>query len=77
MRSAYQPLAADFVSCSLIGHILSLQVGDLWKSYNRKIETDPIKAKAITSFLGFMIGDSIAQKVEGHTFSPIRCSPLT
>ena len=49
-----------------------MQVGELWRSYCRKIETDPIKAKAITSFLGFMIGDTIAQKVEGHTFNPVR-----
>lgn len=47
-------------------------VGDLWRTYCRKIETDPIKAKAVTSFLGFMIGDSIAQKIEGHTFNPVR-----
>ena len=53
-----------------------MQVGDLWKSYCRKIETDPVKTKAITSFLGFMIGDSIAQKVEGHTFNPIRSVPV-
>ncbi len=49
-----------------------MQVGDLWRTYCRKIETDPIKAKAVTSFLGFMIGDSIAQKIEGHTFNPVR-----
>jgi hypothetical protein len=55
----------------------SAQVADLWKSYCRKIETDPVKAKAITSFLGFMIGDSIAQKVEGHTFNPIRSVPAS
>ena len=57
----------------LEGIFLRMQVGDLWRTYCRKIETDPIKAKAVTSFLGFMIGDSIAQKIEGHTFNPVRC----
>ena len=60
-------------SIMLEGIFLRMQVGDLWRTYCRKIETDPIKAKAVTSFLGFMIGDSIAQKIEGHTFNPVRC----
>ena len=59
----------------LKGIFLGMQVADLWRTYCRKIETDPIKTKAVTSFLGFMIGDSIAQKIEGHTFNPVRWEP--
>ena len=65
-------VASSTALFSLRAYFLRMQVADLWRTYCRKIETDPIKTKAVTSFLGFMLGDSIAQKIEGHTFNPIR-----
>ena len=31
-----------------------------------------MKTKAVTSFLGFMVGDFLAQRIGGEPFSPLR-----
>jgi hypothetical protein len=49
-----------------------LQVTDLWATYARKVETDPVPTKAFTSLFGFMLGDFLAQRIEGRPFSPLR-----
>lgn len=51
-------------------------VGQLWSDYSRRVETDPVKTKALTSFFGFMLGDIMAQKIEGRPFNPLRCLRL-
>jgi protein Mpv17 len=33
----------------------------LWKTYNEKLESDPLIMKMLTSFTGFLLGDIIAQ----------------
>ena len=53
---------------------LLMQVGEAWRNYSRKVETDPIPTKAITSLFGFMLGDFLAQRIEGRPFNPLRCS---
>jgi hypothetical protein len=34
----------------------------LWQAYNNNLESNPILTKAITSMLGFALGDYLAQK---------------
>ena len=34
----------------------------LWAAYNAKLESDPIVTKAMTSLVGFTLGDILAQK---------------
>ena len=48
------------------------QVGQAWAEYSRKVETDPVKTKALTSLFGFMLGDFMAQRIEGEGFNPMR-----
>lgn len=48
------------------------QVSSWWQAYTRRLEVDPVRTKAVTSFLGFMIGDFLAQRIGGEVFSPLR-----
>ena len=48
------------------------QVTSWWQAYTRRLESDPVKTKAVTSFLGFMVGDFLAQRIGGEPFSPLR-----
>jgi len=54
----------------------SLNIGSLWGSYQRSVETNPLVTKACTSFFGFVIGDVLAQRLTGSTFSILRCLRL-
>ncbi|DBA99949.1 TPA: hypothetical protein ACH3X1_013826 [Trebouxia sp. C0004] len=54
----------------------SLNIGSLWGSYQRSVETNPLVTKACTSFFGFVIGDVLAQRLTGSTFSVLRCLRL-
>ena len=38
----------------------------LWTSYSRSVETNPVPTKAATSFMGFVIGDLLAQRIAGE-----------
>ncbi|KAK9828257.1 hypothetical protein WJX74_005793 [Apatococcus lobatus] len=44
----------------------------LWTSYARSVETNPVPTKAATSFMGFVIGDLLAQRIAGEPFSALR-----
>ena len=48
------------------------QVVNFWLTYQQKVETDPVPTKALTSFLGFVIGDFLAQKIEGREYDALR-----
>ncbi len=37
----------------------------LWRMYASALETNPVRTKAITSFVGFVLGDVMAQKIGG------------
>ena len=37
----------------------------LWTSYSRSVETNPVPTKAATSFMGFVVGDLLAQRIAG------------
>ena len=52
------------------------QLANLWNGYTRRLEAQPVRTKALTSFLGFMVGDAVAQKIGGEAFDPVRCSTL-
>ena len=54
----------------------SLNIGSLWGSYQRSVETNPLVTKACTSFFGFVIGDVLAQRLTGSSFSILRCLRL-
>lgn len=45
----------------------------LWQQYTAALETNPVRTKAMTSFVGFVIGDIMAQKIGGE--APPRDSP--
>ncbi|BDA48127.1 probable protein SYM1 [Coccomyxa sp. Obi] len=51
-------------------------VGEAWRNYSRRVETDPVPTKAMTSLVGFMLGDFLAQRIEGRPFNPLRCLRL-
>lgn len=38
----------------------------LWRGYNGALQTNPVRTKAITSFVGFVLGDVMAQKIGGE-----------
>lgn len=41
--------------------------GRAWAWYNLKLEQVPIRTKAVTSFIGFVLGDIAAQKIGGES----------
>lgn len=43
----------------------------LWDEYNKKLASNPIETKALTSLVGFTIGDLLAQSFLGEKGSPI------
>jgi hypothetical protein len=56
-------------------------LGLLWDKYNEVLETNPLPTKAVTSLVGFTIGDLLAQSFLGEKGAPIdvkrllRCVP--
>lgn len=50
----------------------AVQVVNFWAGYQRRVETDPVPTKAMTSFLGFVIGDFFAQNIEGGAYNIFR-----
>ena len=48
------------------------QIASVWGAYSRKLEAEPVRTKALTSFLGFMVGDFLAQRIGGEPFDPVR-----
>ena len=51
-------------------------VVNFWLTYQQKVEIDPVPTEVLTSFLGFVIGDFLAQKTEGREYDFIRCIRL-
>lgn len=47
--------------------------GRWWKSYAQALQTNPVRTKAVTSFVGFVLGDIMAQKIGGEKGPPLRC----
>lgn len=50
---------------------MSNGLGLLWDKYNEVLETSPLPTKAVTSLVGFTIGDLLAQSFLGEKGSPI------
>eukprot|EP00891_Asterochloris_glomerata_P008929 jgi/Astpho2/8929/Aster-02611 len=48
----------------------------LWNAYLQSLEKKPTITKACTSFVGFIIGDILAQQISGTSFNPVRCLRL-
>ena len=46
-------------------------LGLLWDKYNEVLETNPLPTKAVTSLVGFTIGDLLAQSFLGEKGAPI------
>ena len=46
-------------------------LGLLWDKYNEVLESNPLPTKAVTSLVGFTIGDLLAQNFLGEKGSPI------
>ncbi|KAI7842218.1 hypothetical protein COHA_004131 [Chlorella ohadii] len=46
-------------------------------AYDRAAKTRPILTKALTSFVGFALGDRIAQSVVAGPYDPFRCARLS
>eukprot|EP01025_Chloroclados_australasicus_P023997 TRINITY_DN2416_c0_g1_i1.p1 TRINITY_DN2416_c0_g1~~TRINITY_DN2416_c0_g1_i1.p1 ORF type:complete len:301 (-),score=5.21 TRINITY_DN2416_c0_g1_i1:893-1714(-) len=44
----------------------------LWTSYNQALNEHPIPVKSATSFVGFMLGDTLAQNIVGDPFDYYR-----
>ncbi len=61
------------LSSAAVEVAMLMQVGEVWRNYSRKVETDPVPTKALTSLFGFMLGDFLAQRMEGRPFNPLRC----
>ena len=40
-------------------------LGRWWGKYTAALQTNPVRTKAITSFVGFVLGDVMAQKIGG------------
>lgn len=52
-------------------------LGKAWRGYNSSLESNPVRTKASTSFIGFVLGDIMAQKIGGVSFvDPVRCLRL-
>jgi hypothetical protein len=43
-----------------------------WNAYSSALKTHPILVKSATSFVGFLIGDTVAQTIVGHGFDHFR-----
>ena len=44
---------------------MSLHCRRFWQAYSRALDTHPIKVKSATSFVGFLLGDAVAQAITG------------
>lgn len=40
--------------------------GRWWRNYAQALQTNPVRTKAMTSFVGFVLGDIMAQKIGGE-----------
>lgn len=50
---------------------------EIWNSYNSSLEKQPVRTKAGTSFVGFVLGDILAQRIGGEgPIEAIRCLRL-
>jgi hypothetical protein len=45
-------------------------------SYDSALRVNPVVTKALTSFVGFALGDRLAQSIGGAAFDPWRCMRL-
>lgn len=45
-------------------------------AYDRAVKARPVRTKALTSFGGFLIGDTIAQSMMSGAWDPFRCARL-
>jgi protein Mpv17 len=51
--------------------------GKWWAAYTTALKTNPVRTKAMTSFVGFVLGDVMAQRIAGVTvLDPLRCLRL-
>ena len=57
--SAHPALSAPLLSC------MSLHCRRFWQAYSRALDTHPIQVKSSTSFVGFLLGDAVAQAITG------------
>ncbi|KAK9832477.1 hypothetical protein WJX81_000068 [Elliptochloris bilobata] len=48
----------------------------LWSGYSRNVESNPVRTKSATSFVGFVLGDILAQRLAGESFHFTRCLRL-
>ena len=48
-------------------------VGQLLQGYNGALEAHPVATKALTSLVGFALGDVLAQTMTSAPFDPVRC----
>ena len=48
----------------------------VWRAYNRALHEKPILVKSATSFVGFLVGDLLAQKIVGKPFDLARLCRL-
>ena len=44
----------------------------VWRAYNRVLHEKPILVKSATSFVGFLVGDVLAQNIVGRPFDIYR-----
>ncbi|KAK9808300.1 hypothetical protein WJX73_009459 [Symbiochloris irregularis] len=52
------------------------RIAGVWGAYTARLESDPIRTKALTSFMGFVIGDTLAQRIGGDPIDALRCLRL-
>lgn len=44
----------------------------VWRAYNKVLHEKPIMVKSATSFVGFLVGDVLAQNIVGRPFDVYR-----
>ena len=44
---------------------MSFRCRRFWQAYSRALDTHPIQVKSATSFVGFLLGDAVAQAITG------------
>ena len=48
------------------------RIAGVWGAYSDRLESDPIRTKALTSFMGFVVGDTLAQRIGGDPLDLFR-----
>lgn len=61
----------DFNGDELFTSGLSTLPVALWDKYNEKLASNPLETKALTSLVGFTIGDLLAQSFLGEKGAPV------